>query len=376
MNHKWSYVNGDNLHFIDKAVNFLQHEFSTIDVDQVWSIEYFKWKLSAANPAGSGYISLAMLDDKVVGIVSLTKKRLLINGVQIIGGEVGDSYTTALLRKFSQPLEPSSLDRDPSSYINRSIFGRLASETRLRAESDGIKLIYGTPNSNAYPGWTKRLGYLDVQGFSNYSYSRPTWRFIIKKYPNITFTTSLIKAIDNSFISIHALLCRLINSSLRFDLNLPDNDEIEELWMRIKPKMGFSLVRDWAYWQHRYLEHPLAKYIFFSIRRNDKLVGLVVIRKMLVEGRKNVLLIVEWMTERDVSFNFILTNILDVCKEWEIDVFSLYAKVSGQEAKASLQSFFLKRQRIPVIMANTSEGLEISNIKDHIYFYLGSTDAA
>ena len=95
-----------------------------------------------------------------------------------------------------------------------------------------------------------------------------------------------------------------------------------------------------------------------------------------VAGGKKVLLISEWMSEKYVPFKFLLTNILDACKDWDVDVFSLYLNVSGREAKESLQSFFVRRGRVPIILANTIEGLGVSTIKDSIYFYLGSTDAA
>jgi len=368
-------VNCDDLHLIDKAVAFLQGEFCAADADPVWSIEYFQWKLGPANPAGTGYVSIAMLDNKVVGVVSLTRKRLLVNGRQVAGGEVGDSYTSARVRRRSQPAALSLLDSDPLSYINRSIFGRLASETRARAESDGIRLIYGTPNANAYPGWTKRLGYLDFQGYDNYTYSRPTWRMIVKKYPNLALAEGLIRVLDNALISIHATICRIANSSLKFDLRPPNINEIEELWRHIKPETGFSLVRDGNYWQHRYLEHPLAKYVLFGVRRDDVLVALAAVRLMSVSGGKRLLLIAEWMSNKEVPFNYLLSNILDASKDWEVDVTSLYAGASAHEAKESRRCFFLRRGRVPIILADTSEGHELNSIKDQIFFYLGSTDA-
>ena len=135
MNPTWVPVNGDDLQLMDKVVAFLQGEFCPSDADPLWSVEYFRWKLGPNNPAGAGYVSLAMLDDKVVGIVSLTKKRLLLNGKPVVGCEVGDTYTSALARRGVQPAVPSTLDPDPASFVNRSIFGRLASDARARAEA-------------------------------------------------------------------------------------------------------------------------------------------------------------------------------------------------------------------------------------------------
>jgi hypothetical protein len=45
MSTSWVTVNDDELHLIDRAVDFLQGEFSPVDGDLVWSVEYLQWKL-------------------------------------------------------------------------------------------------------------------------------------------------------------------------------------------------------------------------------------------------------------------------------------------------------------------------------------------
>lgn len=372
----WVSVNGDDLHLMDKAVAFLQGEFSPVNGDPVWSVEYFQWKLGPTNPAGAGHISLAMLDGNVVGVVSLTRKRLWFNGQPLIGGEVGDAYTSARVRRGVQPSTLSALDADPVSFINRSIFGRLASEVRGRAEADGVQLIYGTPNANAYPGWTKRLGYFEFREYKNHAFARPTWRMLIKRYPGISCGRRMVQLCENALISIHAALCRFANRDLIFSL-LPSNEtEIEELWARVKPDTGFSLVRDGAYWRHRYLDHPLASYSLLGIRRHGVLVGIAAIRLASITPGKPVLSVVEWMVEDDIPFSFLLSQILDMCKHWEVDSFSFWAKPTGKEAKASRYSLFAKRGRIPIIFADTAIGREVSAMKEAFHFSLGSTDAA
>lgn len=375
MSKTWVAVNGDDLQMIGKAVDFLQAEFCPADADPVWSAEYFRWKLGPGSQGGSGYVSLAMLDGEVVGIVSLTRKRLLINGRSVMGGEVGDSYTSAKVRRGGQPAMPSALDSDPTSFVNRSIFGRLASEVRARAEADGIELIYGTPNANAYPGWTKRLGYFDFQGYDNRSFTRPTWRMFIKRYPQSVLVKHALQAGEHLMISIHAAMSRIASRGLVFELKSPSEDEIEGLWERVKPATGFSLVRDGAYWRHRYLEHPLGKYVFFGVRRQGALVAITVVRLASIVGGKPVLSIVEWMAGEGVPFGFVLTQLLDACKGWEIDSFNLWANADGQEGKAARRSFFVKRGRVPIIFADTADGCEVGAMKKAVYFYLGSTDA-
>lgn len=371
----WVPVNCDDLQLIDKAVVFLQQEFHPAGASPLWSVEYFQWKLGVSNPAGAGYVSLAMLDDKVVGIVSLTRKRLLVSGRLVAGGEVGDSYSSARARRGVHPNSLSVLDPNPASFVNLSIFGRLASDVRARAQADGVEVIYGTPNANAYPGWTKRLGYFDFQGYSNYSFSRPTSREFIKRYPALAFGKHVIRFGEYVLIKAHAALSRKINRHLVFEPLQLDEKEIEALWERVKPSFGFSLVRDGAYWRHRYFDHPLAKYFIFGVRCKGGLVAICAVRLSTIGDGKTVLHIVEWMAEKEVPFSFLLTQILDFYKGWEIDSFNLWASAVGQEANAAQLSLFVKRNRVPIIFADSIVGREISALKNKFYFYLGSVDA-
>lgn len=376
MSSEWISINGDNLSLSGEAVAFLQGEFCPLDVDDIWSTEYFQWKIGSGNPAGPGFLSLAILDDKVVGVVSLTKKRVLINGLELIAGEVGDTYTSAAIRMRGKPAILSPIDSDPASFINRSVFGRLATELRVRAEACGIGIIYGTPNSNAYPGWTKRLSYFDFQAYSNYSFTRPTWRMLIRRHPFFSCAKYVLQLMENTLISAQVKICNAKNSSLLFEFEKPTEKQVNELWARIRPSKGFSLVRDFIYWRHRYLDHPLAKYNFCCIYRKGSLVGMAVVRLTMTTGEIPILFIVEWMLEDDVPFNYLLTNILQACKAWKIDAFKFWANGSGREGGLAWKNLFLKRSRVPIILFDSIAGRSLEKMSsDSFCFHMGSTDA-
>jgi hypothetical protein len=132
---------------------------------------------------------------------------------------------------------------------------------------------------------------------------------LIKRYPNFSSACSVIRIFENTLIAMHAASCRIANSSLVLALQ-PINEigkELDELWTRVKPDAGFSLIRYSAYWIHRYLDHPLAKYSTFSIRRRDVLVGLATIRLASITLGKPVLSLVEWMLEDNIPFDFLLS---------------------------------------------------------------------
>ena len=372
----WSTVHDDQLELVDKTTVFLQGEFCLEGADKLWSPEYFIWKLGDSNPAGKGYMSLAVENGQVVGSISLTKKRLLINGKECLGGEIGDSYTSTAIKRRGRPSELSTIDPNPKSYKNKSIFGRLASEVRSRAESDGVSIIYGTPNKYSHPGYIKNLDYLNLQDYVNKSYFRPTSKLLIKEYPALKKIHFLLRGLELFSIAFQKFIyTNLLGRGITFDTSLPDYDEINQLWTRTKPRRGFSLVRDAAYWKHRYVEHPLASYSFFSVRKNGCLIGLSVTRLFSSEKDKSSISVVEWMTDNDVKFEYALSLILDFYKNSGVDFYYLWAQESSKEAIAALKNLFILKRNAPIIIANTKDAQFMRSSSKDINFYLGSSDA-
>jgi hypothetical protein len=371
----WSTVNDDELKMTDKVVEFLQGEFCPPGADPMWSTNYFSWKLGPANPAGEGYISLSILDDRVIGTLSLTKKRLLINGKECIGGEWGDGFSSAVIRHRVRPINLSPSDPDPNNYINKSIFGRLASEVRRRAEADGMSVIYGTPNGNAYPGWVKKLGHFDCKGFHMESFARPTSKLVTRKYPSLSFLNAPLRNIELSSIALQKIIySRCLCRNLTFSICTPSANELDELWIRLKSVKGISLIRDASYWRHRYMDNPIAKYDFFVIRERGQLIGIVVTRFFLVGGGKRVVAIAEWMNDECIPFGYVLSEVLNHYRDSGVEVFNLWAARSTQESSAAARSLFFSIRRVPIILADTPQGRLLQGKAANFKFYLGSSD--
>jgi len=372
----WSTVHDDKLELVDKTVRFLQNEFCLDGTDMMWSPEYFSWKLGASNPAGKGYMSLAVEDDQVVGTISITKKRLLINGEKYLGAEIGDSYTAASIRRKGLPLDLSSVDSNPQVYKNKSIFGRLVSEVRHRAESDGVSLIYGTPNEFSYNGYVKHLGFVEVEKYVNKSYLRPTSLLLIKRVPVLKMFYKLFRMSEILSNKIPLFLfSNIFNRGVTFDNSIPSNDELNLLWDRSKPSKGFSLVRDAKYWHHRYTEHPLAEYNFHCARKKGCLEAIYVTRKFSSGKDKVSVSIVEWMGSGNVKFSYALAKILNEYNDSGVHYFHLWAQESSKEAKSAVSSLFLIRKIAPIIITNTPFSEDIITASNNIKFFLGSSDA-
>jgi hypothetical protein len=374
----WDAIEDDNLNFAEKTVTFLQSEFCPSGVDPIWSVDYFKWKLSNINPAGSGYLSVALCNNRVIGTVSLTRKRILINGIEYMGGEVGDSYSSNLFRCRTTCSSLSSYDSNPDSYINKSIFGRLASDVRARAEASGVSIIYGTPNKNAYPGWTKRLEYFDLITYDNQNYLRPTVHFIARKLPMKMLFCAAMYATEKVWLNFSKILNTSIsdrNKKHTIEMGPPSDQEIDFLWDEVRPTIGFSLVRDSKYWVHRYKQYPLGIYSFFRVYDKERLVAFVVTRKATTNTGKKIVYIVEWMINESDLFEYIVYHIIDIYRKDEIDAFSFYASGSLFKGRYSIKYGFVKRNRVPIIFANTEEAQLLKKLNNDFHFYIGNTDA-
>ena len=374
---KWVSVSDDALKRVDQAAEFLQNEFCPDDSEPIWSGDYFRWKLGELNPAGGGYLSLAMINGSIVGTVSLTCKRMIINGAECLGGEVGDTFTSAKIRLRSTPKHLSLLDSDPKSFINRSIFGRLASEVRERAQADGIKIIYGTPNKNAYPGWVKRLGFFEFKEYYNRSFSRPTTNFLAKKYPKLRIFSPIFHRIENSLISLQKIgYLTQFKKRIIIDHAMPSASELDKFWKCRKPIKGFSLIRDAHYWHHRYIQHPLAEYTFFSFREHGALIGFVVTRQYnAAMGNRRYVSIAEWMLDESIPFGYVLNRVLNFYMKKDVDLINVWLGNTSKEASASTRSLFLPRPRVPIIFADNPEVNPILKMVDSFELPLGSCDS-
>ena len=280
----WISVSDDDLLLLDKVVQFLRNEYPYQLGGELWTQEYFEWKLGEKNPGGKGFMSVALFNGIVIGVVTLTRKRILLNGVKYDGGEVGDSYSSIKARRNFFPYELSKHDSNPKSYLNKSIFGRLASDVRVRAENHGVSTIYGVPNKNAYPGWVNRLDYFEAKECNNMSFSRPGNYYLVNKFIKLKNILFIFNIINRIIIGITSFLYNFKYKNINFICDKPENYEIDKLWEKVKPQKGFSLIRDEAYWKYRYLTRPKVEYTLFSYYLDRELIGLVSVR--MIEDNK------------------------------------------------------------------------------------------
>ena len=94
MKQYWEYIIDDKLKYLEQTVLFLTDEFSFSFVESPWSKEYFKWKLGNDNPAGPGFMSVAISNEKVVSFIRPHK-----NGVVLVIQNITNENVEVLVKE-------------------------------------------------------------------------------------------------------------------------------------------------------------------------------------------------------------------------------------------------------------------------------------
>ena len=179
LNQDWEVRSLDDLESngLQLVSDFFNEQFPGVFYPQC-TPEIFKWKLGLGNPAGAGFLTVAINNGLVIGVASGTRKILTENNETFCAIEIGDTFTHPNFRKNGKCITPMSQNASDDKYFTVSVFGRLVSETISRAQSSGVGFIYGTPNENSKPPYLKRLNFTEIDHGNIYSNVIITPRFV------------------------------------------------------------------------------------------------------------------------------------------------------------------------------------------------------
>lgn len=309
--------------------------------------EIFKWKLGPSNPAGQGFLTVAVSGGLVVGTASGTRK-ILTEGENLISAiEIGDTFTHPDFRKNGRCKTPFSKSANEDEYFELSIFGRLVSETIMRACSEGVVFVYGTPNENSKPPYLKRLKFSEINKRKIHSHVILTskikslhkirWllyciNILIQFYSHILtyiiFQRNSLKEIgDREFLAFSTLACELIQYQ-------PDK---------------IVLVNNPEVLKHRYIMHPSHSYRFFQIDIGGVHKGVLVTYEVIRSSGVSSFVISDWLisdTRIEKRLSLFISKLSSFNKQSETISFWKH----GSPAKGS--NFLLgiiKRKNISVI---------------------------
>lgn len=319
--------------------------------------ELFRWKLTAANPAGSGLLALAVHDDEIVGTMTATMKRCVVDGMPRTAAEVGDTYTHPAFRRAGEAAEFATGTAGTHHYLNKSVFGRLVFEVTRRLREHGTELIYGTPNGSSLPGYVNRGGYIELLHCGVRSWHRPT--------AELATGTILPTFIARSATSGVNVVARLANRPPGAGLTVHEDGatqtEFDDLWAKARLVSGVQLVQDAAYFEHRFLAHPDARYDLHSVRRDCRLVAVVVVRRLQRPNGRWTQAIADWIVdpaERGV-LPWAIAGLAS--RPGATQTVSLWTNGAVLEPRRCRSLGFLRSRAVPVIVAPTPLGDELAN---------------
>ena len=255
--------------------------------------DLFTWKLGSSNPAGRGFLTVAMSNGLVVGTASGTRKVLIENDKTLEALEIGDTFTHPDFRKKGKCTTPLSPNAESDNYFTVSIFGRLVSETIARSQLNGVHFIYGTPNENSRPPYLKRLKFNEIDNENIYSkiiltpnftpLHRIRWVMHIFQFvcQSLTRGISYLKLGRNSLQEI---------SSNQFLENYKDKN----IFAEFKPNKMY-LLNNYQVLYHRYILHPNHTYRFFQVNVKGTNKGVLIAAEILRSSGVSSFVVSDWL---------------------------------------------------------------------------------
>ena len=280
---------------LQQVADFFNEHFSGVFYPRS-SPDIWRWKLGTSNPAGRGFLTVAYLDGKVIGTTSGTRQQIRLNGQRVSGMEIGDTFTHPDYRKrgYCRDTYPGTLDKN--DYLNKSIFGRLVTETLDRALAAGVDYVFGTPNLNSRPPYLSKLSFAEI-GFEKVK----SWNKLSSRYAGwarFRNPMHLGIIIINFLVKVNTFLIQRKYSARETSFG-----EIAEVYVTQGPisqiyneRPGALIFeQDLNFLEHRYDRHPNYRYRYFAIENRGTPIGWLICTQIHRASGRNTLVISDWV---------------------------------------------------------------------------------
>jgi len=244
---------------------------------------FFLWKLGPNNPSGQGFLTVALSNDRVVGCASATSAILDSKFGAFRGIEIGDTFTHPVFRVEGKPEHTIANIKSLNGYLNKSIFGRLVTETLSRAKAEGLEFVYGTPNHLSLKPYIEKLSFKQIDQGKIISIAKPSYKVFNlpsktrSKFSDISKKSATALILFDWFTSLWSQFsCR------KFELRFVDGTTLinsDVIWNKISRIESFTKFSK-NYFEFRFLKNPVKEYRFLEVvnQRNGQLLGLVIFR--------------------------------------------------------------------------------------------------
>jgi hypothetical protein len=256
----------------------------------------FQWKLGTENPGGGGFLTVAMHDGKVIGTTSATCQKILKGNRVVTAIEIGDTYTHPDFRRSGNCVSLYPGTSGPHDYLNKSVFGRLVTETLDRAQASGIHYVFGTPNENSRPPYINKLGFQEIGWGKVRSWSSPTQEFKVgsRKRRVVSLATFLLTTWRRVNQLVFARNIKIEEDRFEaFVLDLEEN--LRENPENILENESIRMDRNLAFFKYRYASHPHYRYQYFRIQEFGRTSGWIICVVLVRQSGRETLVVSDWI---------------------------------------------------------------------------------
>ena len=359
---------------VDKAVNFFRENFPSDSKKQMDS-NFFTAKIADSNPNGHGYFTVALYDGEIVGTCTAVRKTLVHKNQLVHAVEIGDTFTSKNFRKSCRFLHlyPGTTSFD--EYLNKSIFGRLATETLDRARADGVTYVYGTPNFQAKLSWLGRMNFALVDGNFTYRINAASIRHEFYK------KSKLFHILGRIYVNFSQLLCRLVTreysmkliseEDFTFAMNAPDLTKNEN---------SIQLVNSESWIKGRFINNIDKNYRIVKIesRKDDALCGYLFFLEHERDDSFKLLIL-----SKDILYDKTLNKLKMALARIAADRFFEYENLSmwidTRRVSLTYRTFFgfiSKPFKVDIVGKSLTENSFELQLKDFYDFQYGDSDLA
>jgi GNAT superfamily N-acetyltransferase len=214
------------------------------------SLDHWNWQFRD-HTQGHGWITLAVVENEIVGHYCMMRNHLNFMGREIVAGQTCGS----MIR---------------SDQRGKKLSTKLIRHNSKYAAKEGAVAVFGFPNRDAYPGIMRNSERLRLATLKYYLY-------------RIGFQKIWASKIDRVFKYFHGMLIRMKYIGFRFlnkdvvivvSSHLPDR--LEDSLREIREYEVLSIWKDVSYLRWRYENHPDRKYTFHILNVKGRPEGLIV----------------------------------------------------------------------------------------------------
>ncbi|MBN2238745.1 MAG: GNAT family N-acetyltransferase [Dehalococcoidales bacterium] len=320
--------------------------------------EYYGWKCFN-NPVMKGEIWLAESEGEIVGVKSLTPKKISTPQGTIIAAETGDTFTHP-------------------RYQRRGIFTSLFAAAGESGLDNQVRFVYGTPNRNSMPAYTGRLGYsvlpVDLRALVKPVYPHSYLEKLFHSACIASMLSSIIKLFSRLLLNLRSLTSGDIHITVASGQDFPD--DMDSFWEQIDKEKQVCLVRDRAYLTWRYIDNPDTYTVLTARSKDGTLSGYLVTKTVSPEGKMTGYIADYMVTGNDMKvFNALMARALKVFLDEKVQFIHTWAVKGSPYYRPLLAAGCIPYNRIPLVYKVNGAGDDSSDFEGNWHLTMGDTDS-